>query len=487
MAASLIVVTGGLTVTVHVSGQTLYSDTALTLPVVSPQTINADTTWYVASFTTPVNVSVSWQGTQIYSVTDTCPLFVNAHARASAKATTASARAHRLGLVPPNPGTQRLLSLPSVMGSPPTVTVSAANAATAISGATRRSGLDLTATFVGAQGVTWLGAGYIDPGNIGGYVDNRRSGYLTSSSAPTRLRFETETDADTFEVAVRADAGGTAPQYRVWIDGQLVTALPQSIGGGASGGAIYRITIPLGSRGNRRVTFEGMYFTLIGIWAHPSVSFWPTSRPIGPTFVAIGDSYTEGTGGNWWWDSWIMQAGKMLGWNVIPSAVGSTGYLADGGGGGKVPYASRFLTDVVPLNPDIIGFFGGYNDTGSFTAAQEKVAAGALFALARQYCPNAAQVVAALNTPTAVTTVGTMTQFRDAIRDAAVPYADLFVDQIVYPNGTAWITGTGTSTATNGTGNADYYTSGTVASHPTQAGHDYLGRRFASAVVAAAA
>lgn len=378
------------------------------------------------------------------------------------------------GLLPPDPGVARLLPLPTVMTSPPTVTVGAANVGTSITGAVRYDGT--------SQAITYLSAGYTDPGSQGGYLNCKASSNLTSSQpAAGRMRFEFETDGDQFEIAVITTASGTNPKYRLWVDGQLVTAAPQT--GLTSGASIYFIKVAFGSRGNRRIRFEGVYVNLIGIWAHPTVTLWKTTRPLGPKTVWIGDSFSEGAGGDWWWDSWEMKAARFLGWHMHPSAVGSTGYLATGGVAGKVKYRDRIANDVTALSPEIIVVSGGYNDTGSFTATQEGDEAALLYAALKASNPNATLVVCGPNFPTGITATGTATGFRDAIKAKALAAGALWVDPVQYPSGQSWITGGGKVGAPTNGGNADFYT-GTDGVHPSQAGHDYLGQRFASALAA---
>lgn len=379
----------------------------------------------------------------------------------------------RRGLLPPDPGVARLLPPPTVMAAPPTVTVSAANDGTTIPGSVRHDATDTA--------LTWLSAGYVNA-TLAGYANSRQSSNLTSSQpANGRLRFEFETDCDQFEIAVQTTASGTIPAYRFWVDGQLLTAAPQT--GLTSGAAIYFIKVAFTGRAPRRVTFEGAYLDFIGLWAHPTVTLWASTRPLGPRVVWVGDSFSEGSGGDWWWDSWAMKAGRPLGWHIIPSAVGSTGYLANGGGGGKVKYRDRVASDVTALNPDIVVVTGGYNDTGEFTAAQEGDEAALLYAAIKAANPAATLVVCGPNFPTGITALGTATDFRDAIKARAVAAGALWVDPVQYPAGASWITGNGKVGLTNGSGNADFYT-GTDGVHPSQAGHDYLARRFAGDLAA---
>lgn len=478
----------------------MFSDEACTTTVALPATVadGANTTFYFASpgaYTLSVKTSSGVQiagdlgATRTISVTtgevavltyDTRIVARDASGDSGRNAVNAalagtypSFSTRRRGLLLPNPSNARLFGLPTVMGSPPTVTLGVANAGTGIASGVRHDGTD--------PGITFIGAAYVDPGSVGGFFNCKQAGYLTTSSPSQRLRFVYECDGQYSEIAFQNNAGASS-QYRVWVDGQLVTSAPQAAG--ASGGAIYRVLINHAARGNHRVIFEGGYTTFVGVWTEPTATLWPSTQYVGPTAVWIGDSFSEGTGANWWWDSWAMKAGQWLGWNICPSAVGATGYLANGGGGGKVTYRSRLTADVVNAYPnaDIVVVSGGYNDTGSFTAAQEQTEAALLFAAIKSGLPNATLVVCLPNWPHGVVATGTETQFRDGILAAATGIADYVVDPLLYPSGTSWITGTGRVGATTGNGNADFFT-GTDNTHPSQAGHDYMGRRFAQTML----
>lgn len=381
------------------------------------------------------------------------------------------------GLLAPNPGLYRTNGPRTTATSPPTCTVGTANAGSTISGSLLTAAASLP--------VTYMGAGYVDPGTQGGYNNCLTSGYLTSSvSSAGRMRFEFETDADKLEVFGR-NIGAATSQYRVWIDGHPITAGPQAFG--VTGGAIYALKIDFGTRGTlHRVLFEAVYVNLVGIWKHPTATVWPTSRPVGPRVLWMGDSFSEGSGGDWWWDSWANKAGEILGWDVWPSAVGSTGYLANGGGGGKVKFRDRADDDITALNPDVIVVCGGINDIGDgYSATQIGVEAALLYAQLRTDNPTAPLIVCGPISPNGITTTGSYTDTQAAIEDAAADYTTLVMD----PTGagsvpaTSWITGTGEIGATTGGGNSDYLIS-SDGTHPSQVGHDYLGRRFAQGLAA---
>jgi lysophospholipase L1-like esterase len=356
------------------------------------------------------------------------------------------------------------------MDDPPAVTISAANSATSISGATRTPASSPAITYTGAEMVDITAAGY---------SGSRASGFLTSSNPATgRVRAEFGVSGDVFEVAVTTTAGGTNPAFRFWVDGKLVTAGPQT--GMPAGGALYRIKVDFESRGNHVIEFEGSYVNLIGLWTAPSTTVWPSPRDTGPKVLWVGDSFTGGAGAEWYWDSWAMLAGRALGWNVIPSGVGATGYVNPGNEVGKVPFGNRLDDDVIALDPDLVVMSGGYNDTPYSAAAVGAAAQDAYDQLADADIPF---VVAGVNSATGVTSTGVLTATRDALRDAATD-ALAFVDPIGHPAAQSWITGSGRVGSTNGSGNADFYTSADGA-HPSPAGHEYLAARFVSGLLAA--
>lgn len=374
-------------------------------------------------------------------------------------------------VVAPNALNNLLLPWPSVMASPPTVTVGAGNGSSSISGSTIRDAVNLNSK----PGFQWLGSKPIF-GTFDTFTNAADSGYITSSTPPRRLAFEFETDADQFEVRL-VPKDSSAAKYRLWVDGQFVTADPQSAV--PSPVAPFYLLVNFGSRANRRIRVETAYCELVGLYAHPTCTFWGSCRPIGPKVVVIGDSFGEGTGSAWWWDSWEMWAGRLLGWNIIPSAVGGTGYTYDGGGGGKVKFEDRFTADVVPIDPDIVMFSGGINDKDRVTGAQLQAAAESLFNACATQLPSAKRICVGLFPSQGVTSSNSWTVARDALKAAAVDHEMLFVDPVGYPNTTSWVSGNGKVGATNSSGNADYYTSND-GTHPSPDGHKYLGRRVAA-------
>jgi len=363
---------------------------------------------------------------------------------------------------------------PEVMTSPPTLALSAASAATTISG---------SATIAPNSSVfTYLGASMSNIGTVSGFTNcyRQNTATLTYSSPPYLLNVEFETDTDTFEIIVKSE-NSTASRILVWVDGQPTSATPQLVG---TSGSYYRLKVTFPAAAARRIRIEGQYVTFMGIAKHPSRTMWATTRDLGPKAVIVGDSsltrlsWTDTGFGTiadyeWWWGSWAVQAGRYLGWNVYPSGVGGTGYLADFSGT-EVNYGSRFTANVANLSPDIVVFSGGLNDR-SLTLSSVQSAINSLFSACASALPSATVYALAPFSPlnTYDSNLNTIAGY---ISTAASANGFTYVSGCV-----DWVDGTGKVTSTTGVGNSDYYTSGDEI-HLTAAGQLYLGERFVGAV-----
>jgi lysophospholipase L1-like esterase len=358
---------------------------------------------------------------------------------------------------------------PVVMSTPPTVTLVADTGATTISGATRRlpsrDGTDFT----------YLGATYANVGTVNSYTNCYRQTGLTITTAAGQidnlLRFEFETDTDQLEVLVRSE-DSTHAKYRLWVDGELVTASESAVIGAS--GSWFRVKVVFASATNRRVTFEGQEMTFGGMFVVPTRSLWPTSRDIGPKVIVIGDSYGTSfdTDVKWVWDSYAVVAGRLLNWNVNPSCVSGTGYVATAGGT-EVAYGTRFAADVTALAPDIVVFTGGLNDNAVSPLTTVQTAITSLFAAAKAALPAARFFVLSPFRPTDTyyTSLNTISGYLYA--QSVVNGFNFIGTPIEY------ISGTGTVAAPTGVGNSDIYTLADTY-HLNPAGYEYLGRHLAA-------
>jgi lysophospholipase L1-like esterase len=362
----------------------------------------------------------------------------------------------------------------ATMPVPPTRALSAAGATTTIS----------SSALVGADntGLTYLGASMSNVGTVGGVTNcyRQNSATLTDSVPQYLLNVEFETDAPVFEVLVRSENTNDA-KIRVWIDGERVTTAPVSVG---TSGSWYRYKVTFPNAAPRRVRVEGQYVTFGGIQKAIVQTIWRTTRDLGPKAVIVGDSYLLGISGTaspgvfldrpWVWDGWGARAGRYLGWNVYPSAVSGTGYLATDSGT-EVKYADRLTTDVVNLSPDIVVVSGGLNDQG-LTLASVQTQVNAVYAALRTGLPNATIYALEPFSPldTYDTNLGTIAGYISA---AAA------TNNCTYISGCSnWFTGSGYAGATSGVGNSDIYIA-PDGYHPTAAaGYPYLAERFVAAI-----
>ena len=221
------------------------------------------------------------------------------------------------------------------------------------------------------RGQSYPDQNYVVPNNI-------------SASFPAgSIVIEFEFDGQQFEFSTKGFAGSA---YRLMVYGQYVSATPTA--GPGAAGSLYLTLVNFGSRATRRIRIEGsatFYFGGLNIGPNDTPP-WPSSLPVGPRVVVMGDSFVGGTGAsgatvNAWFDTMA----KLLGWrDVWATGLGGTGYLATGA---FVKFRDRVVADVINQSPDIVVVAGGINDT-AFTKAQIQTEAGLLYAQIRAALPN---------------------------------------------------------------------------------------------------
>lgn len=169
------------------------------------------------------------------------------------------------------------------------------------------------------------------------------------------------------------------------IDGQYLSLTPQAVPGD---GGFYYWDFDFGSSASREIEILTSTSQFGGIFTAATDTILP-GQLRGPRTVILSDSYGEGTGATYSTMSCMwLRAMDALGWNnFYLSAVGGTGLLSNASGT-KYNYYERFLTDVVPVSPDLVIVQGSLNDDG-FTTNQVSTQAQAIIALCNQYLPNA--------------------------------------------------------------------------------------------------
>ena len=300
---------------------------------------------------------------------------------------------------------------------------------------------------------------------------------------------------DQIDFYTHGDGGG----YRVFADGVEITdgATPASTNTAPhlyslpNDGSNPLVHIALDTPALRHIRIEGESLDIGGFAANGSYPMlFPTglvngsaitgpTQAIGPRMIVMGDSYTEGTGTSGTLFSWETILGRTLGiWDTWCSGQGGTGYLNSGpSGGNKVPFASRYDTDIAPNNPDIIVFAGGINDNpdinSSWTPAVLQAAATALYQHALSKNPSAKIYVLGPWQPSATHSYPPLLGVRSALMAAAAAVPEVkFLD--VQP----FFTGYGNTSSPHGDGNSDIYI-GADGTHPNPAGHAYIASQLA--------
>lgn len=351
-----------------------------------------------------------------------------------------------------------LLGRPSsytLSASPPTITVSADDAATSLSNpvAIPLSQID-----------QWPipPSGKLTPALI---IDNSPEGAgHTGATVRAVVNYFVATDAARVEIAYRPD--GTNSNLILWVDGQRVSDV---IVGGAFNNKVKRILIDFGGRKLRQIEINGMRvpFESISVERTDSIVA-PTVPPLRATI--IGDSFTEGTGASAIILGLAHRIGRQLGIRrTAVSGLGGTGYSGTSNGARK-RLRHRFMTDIAPYPTDVVFWMNGVNDGAAGSLLTLQADTEAAFDMAQQVFPSAQHIVFGPFNPRG----SGSTVVRDLIRAAVGSRSNFtFVDTLALNE----ITGGGYVNGPTGIGNSDWVTGGVDGSdqtHPTTAGHAYL-------------
>ena len=271
---------------------------------------------------------------------------------------------------------------------------------------------------------------------------------------------------------------GTAMKYRFYVDDLPLTAA--SVAATVTAAARYRISLDLGSTGFRKIGFmlTNSASVFEGITIGPTDQWFPAAADKLRISV-ISDSFGAGTGttNSSPDEGWAGQLAHMGGYDVNLSAAGGTGFVT---AGSSFNYTdSNRLDRVTRTSPHVVLLQASTNDngvaSGTLTTAVQSVIASL-----RASLPDAVIGLVGLLYPVEQSASAATTNTTTC--SAATGYADFVINPATDPAG-AWVTGTGRSGATSGSGNADVFL-GSDAVHPTQAGHTYYGARIAHAIQA---
>lgn len=350
-------------------------------------------------------------------------------------------------------------SYPAVAGSPPALSLGAANGATGIA-----SGTDYLCAAAGAAGgrFTYIGR------HILVSAQYAKAAQLGSATVEGTTRIEYMTDAPNFEIMLVASGW----PYRIRVNGLLTD------GGGAradlegGGGAVYRLTLS-SLTGINRITVEGPSIQMKGVRVPNTYAVWPSTVG-GPKALILGDSFVQG---NPMTDAdgstpaaYAYNLACLLGFpNAVQSGVAGTGLLATNGST-RPTYRSRVTADVLPEAPDWVHICGSVNDESLPGLQAEQTA---LIIALRAALPNVVLTAASpVNRTVAKTAadvaVGTAMAAACAAATPVVPFIDL----------SAMWTGTGTAAAPAGDGNRDRYLRSDIT-HPTLIGNQWFASTLA--------
>lgn len=189
-------------------------------------------------------------------------------------------------------------------------------------------------------------------------ADIIRADFLTGGSpqaARWRPYVEFTHTGQQFELYFRAT--GTSTKYRIWVNGKPLTATMQTVAGAA--GNRFRILVDFGAVGVRDIRFEMVEFSFGGVFVEPFGSITATNYKR-KKFAVMSDSTGAGANGVSAFEAWPWLTANYLGMDCINLSIGGSGYIA------SPAYITR-LQDVIDANPDYLLVAGGQNDKAGNT------------------------------------------------------------------------------------------------------------------------
>ena len=193
------------------------------------------------------------------------------------------------------------------------------------------------------------------------------------------------------------------------------------------------------------------------------------------SIYVLGDSVAAGQGAIDGAHGFPHTMATRLGWTLTLDGVGGTGYTSPGSSAPLYGDPSR-LNPLIAAATDYVMIQGGEVvdvPTVALTAAEATRICQAIRA-----AHQATRIILlGWFMPASVASASPWKEWSAGMGAVAASVGGIFID----PLAGGWMTGSGRSGSPAGDGNADVYR-GSDGTHPTQAGHDYLGTRLAFAI-----
>jgi lysophospholipase L1-like esterase len=252
--------------------------------------------------------------------------------------------------------------------------------------------------------------------------------------------------------------------YNTNLDIRVNGVLVQNVVLNASGSAqCIKLDFGAGSAGTiKRIEFAGFNFGFGGVFTEADASVWYPLHDRRPLMYFFGDSYTQGTGAAGPDQVAARACADALGFRCYQDGIGGTGWTSSAGSLPVTRVGKRL--NLMTEKPKIIVTLLGYNDAGG-NMDTLKTNFAAWVDAARAASPDAQIIVVGPWTPLGAT--DNLTTVETTLQGAA------------FEKGLFFVSAKDFVTAAN---KARYTGADNV--HPNQAGHDYLGARLASALLA---
>lgn len=276
--------------------------------------------------------------------------------------------------------------------------------------------------------------------------------------AKLRLYVRNETTGR-WEVAVSSLTGG---------DGSTRTCINLAFGSTAPAGRLVRVD-------------GDASFKLYAIRVGPLASVWAYQQAAPVKAIAFGDSYVGGTGASTQFDGCFQQLWLMLGIDDGRcSSAGGTSAVKANPATPSVAYKDRYICDVINQGPFDLVIIEGSGNAYDQVLTDETAALAAIYDAVHAAFPNA-MVIATNSWNTGSDSTGTPQRSRAAV-STAIEAAWAGRPWLKTINMRNWIFGTGYSGATTGDGNADLYVASDVL-HPNGNGaHLFRAQQLNAAV-----